>query len=632
MGSPYLLAHGNGKPVDDAKTVMTVPKGEEGEYNVWVRAKDWVPGYHPGKFNLVINGATLPTVFGANDKDWSWEFGGKVKLRVGKTTLTLHDLTGFCGRCDAIFFTKEDNLPPPNGVDEQARAWRRKLRGLPDQPVDGGTFDVVVVGGGVVGAAAALTAARLGERVALVHNRPYLGGNASVEVGLRPRGVTGPLVDELSARHPNGDIKAKTLLDAEPKATLVMEYTVYNAATTTTTTTSGPTLTVTSVDARHARTGREIRLRAPVFIDCSGRAILGLYAHAETLFGQESRAEYNESLAPPARDTTHHGNTVFFRTRMDSSPSPFPPVPWATAVAKDFSDLRGQLTRPGLENGEGPQVVLPPTTSTASASPSIPRRMKGPLTHFWEYGNYLDPYTSGEHIRDHLLRAIYGTFSNVKTLEPDTYANLALEWVAFVPATGEFRRYKGAYVLSEGDIRSHKAFYDGVVFNDGAFCLHYPNENANASAKPNNNDPERPTATARRNGYDFRLHYWEWDERDRTPYWVPLRCLYSANVANLLMAGKHVSATHIAVSNMKFMGNGAQHAIATAAAAHLCHKYATTPAGIYEQKGGQWLGELKELCARITGMSTSTGTSTTTGTHRAGDGRNGGAERVKSRL
>ncbi|KIW73121.1 hypothetical protein PV04_01264 [Phialophora macrospora] len=613
MGSPYLLAHGNGKPVADAKTAMTVPKGEEGEYNVWVRAKDWVPGHHPGRFNLVINGATLPIEFGANDKDWTWEFGGKVQLRAGKTTLTLHDLTGFCGRCDAIFFTKEDKLPPPNGVDEQARAWRRKLRGLPDQPVDGGTFDVVVVGGGVVGAAAALTAARLGERVALVHNRPFLGGNASVEVGLRPRGVTGPLVDELSARHPNGDIKAKTLLDAEAKATLFMEYTVYNAATTTTTTTtSAPTVTITSIDARHARTGREIRLRAPIFIDCSGRAILGLYAHAETLFGQESRAEYNESLAPPARDTTHHGNTVFFRTRMNSSPAPFPPVPWATAVAKDFSDLRGQLTRPGLENGDGPQVVLPPTTPV-----SVPRRMKGPLTHFWEYGNYLDPYTSGERIRDHLLRAIYGTFSNVKTLEPDTYANLALEWVAFVPATGEFRRYKGAYVLSEGDIRSHRPFHDGVVFNDGAFCLHYPN--ANASATPTNNDSGH--AHARHHDYDFRLHYWEWDERDRHPYAVPLRCLYSANVANLLMAGKHVSATHIAISNMKFMGNGAQHALATAAAAHLCHKYATTPAGIYEQRGGQWLGELKELCARITG----------TGTHHAEDSKDRG-ERVKSRL
>ncbi len=573
MGSPYLLAHGNGKPVADAKTVVTVV--EAGEYNVWVRAKDWVPGHHPGRFKLVINDAVLPTEFGANDKDWSWEFGGKVKLRAGKTRFTLHDLTGFCGRCDAIFFSKEGTAPP-NAVDGQSRAWRRKLRGLPDQPVDAGTFDVVVVGGGVVGSAAALTAARLGDRVALVHNRPYLGGNASVEVGLRPRGVTGSLVEELSDRHSNGDIKARSLLEAELTAKLFMEYTVYNATTTKS--------TITSISARHARTGKEIKLTAPIFIDCSGRATLAPYCNAETLSGQEARAEYNESLAPEARDEMHHGNTVFFRTRESSTAVPFPPVPWATSIAKDFSDLRGQLTRPGVENGPGPQVI----PSTHVDDPKVKRRMKGPLTHFWEYGNWLDPYTHGEHIRDHLLRAIYGTFSNVKTLEPATYANLALDFVAFVPATGEFKRYKGGYILSEPDIRRHVPFPDGVVTNDGAFCLHYPYPHSHPSS-----DAE---STAK---YDFRLKYWEWDERDGKPYSVPFRCLYSSNITNLMMAGKHISATHVAMSNMKFMGNGSQHAIATAAAAHMCKRYKTTPRGICDD--ASWLWELKVLCARLTG-------------------------------
>lgn len=159
--------------------------------------------------------------------------------------------------------------------------------------------------------------------------------------------------------------------------------------------------------------------------------------------------------------------------------------------------------------------------------------MQGPLTHFWEYGQRLDPYRQGEHIRDHLLYAIYGTFSNVKTMEPKRYANLQLEWVAFVPAQGEFRRYKGDYVLTETDIRTHKQFRDAVVKNGGAFCLHYP---AAIGAK-----------------YDFRLDYWEWDERDQKDYDIPFRSLYSANIANLMMAGKPISVTHIAGSNTKFM-------------------------------------------------------------------------------
>jgi glycine/D-amino acid oxidase-like deaminating enzyme len=105
----------------------------------------------------------------------------------------------------------------------------------------------VVVGGGVTGVAAALTAARLGDRVALIQDRPYLGGNASVEIGLSPRGVRGPLIEELIERHPNGDLYAKRLLDAERSATVFLEYTVYNTVTTDS--------TIVSIDARNARSG-----------------------------------------------------------------------------------------------------------------------------------------------------------------------------------------------------------------------------------------------------------------------------------------------------------------------------------------------------------------------------------------
>jgi hypothetical protein len=187
---------------------------------------------------------------------------------------------------------------------------------------------VVVVGGGVTGSAAALAAARLGSRVALIQDRPYLGGNASVEVGLSPRGVTGPLIDELSQRTQDGDLYALKLLEAKPTATVFMQHSVFSAVT------DGQR--IVSVDAREARTGLERRLRAPVFIDCSGTAILGLLSGAETLFGQEAWAEFGESLAPEERDDMHHGNTVFFRTRLADSPAPFPDVPWALDVAQDF--------------------------------------------------------------------------------------------------------------------------------------------------------------------------------------------------------------------------------------------------------------------------------------------------------
>ena len=560
MGSPYLIAHGNGQPVEDATTTISV--ADPGVYNVWVRAKDWVPGYHPGRFTLTVNGTILQTVLGANDKGWVWQHTGKVELEVGNTNLTLHDLTGFCGRCDAIFLSR-DNISPPEGTNEVGRAWRRRLRGLPSTPVAAGHFDVVVVGGGVPGIAAALTTARLGSRVALVHDRPFLGGNASVEIGLSPRGTRGQLVDDIVDRVPGGDLPATQLFEAEANAEVFLEYRVYAVVTTNS--------KIVSVDAREARSGREIRISAPVFIDCSGKCILGLYSGAETMSGQESRAEYGEPLAPEHREESHHGNTLFFRTRMADVPVPFPSVTWATAVAKDYADLGGQLRRPGVENGPGPAL----SSAKMASKREMRKRMTMPLTHYWEYGQFLDPYEHGEHIRDHLLQAVYGTFSNVKQGDPQTYANLVFDHVAYVAAQGEFRRYRGAHILTETDIRSHRHFPDTVAQNDGAFCLHYPGHEK----------------------YDFRLKDWEWDERDGKPYEIPFRSLYSINISNLMMAGKHMSATHVASSNTKFMGNGAQHAIATAAAAHLCLKYTTTPRGIYERH----MQELQGIISKLTG-------------------------------
>ena len=554
MGSPYLLAHGLGRPVADACTTIRVDVA--GDYEVWVRAKDWVPSHHPGRFALAINGVPLATELGANGRDWSWQSAGKVALDVGEATLALHDLTGFDGRCDAIYLAR-DGVAPPDSVDAKSRAWRRALRGLPDQPVDAGDFDVIVVGGGVSGCAAALTAARLGQKVALIHDRPVLGGNASKEIGLMPRGAQGRILQELSQRTADGDLVALSLLEAEPTASVFLEHRIVAV------TREGDR--IVSIDAVQARGGHERRFRGRVFIDASGVAIVGVLAGAETLFGREARSDFNEPYAPEVADGMHHGNTLFFRTRMADHPVPFPDVPWATEVSKDYANLSGQLTRPGLENGSGPAAGANPDTPTFQFSddPSQAWMMQFPATHFWEYGQWLDPYTSGEFVRDYLMRALYGTFANVKALEPELYANLEFDWMAYVAAQGEFRRYRGDYVLTENDIRDHTRFNDMLIANDGSFCIHCAWDPGEGK-------------------YDFRLKDWIFDGRDQQSYGIPFRCLYSANIDNLLMAGKHISVTHVAGSSVKLMGNGAQHGVAVAAAAFLCNEHDTTPRGLLE--------------------------------------------------
>ena len=52
------------------------------------------------------------------------------------------------------------------------------------------TTDIVVVGGGLAGVCAAIGAARQGSRVALLQNRPVLGGNSSSEVRVWVCGAT----------------------------------------------------------------------------------------------------------------------------------------------------------------------------------------------------------------------------------------------------------------------------------------------------------------------------------------------------------------------------------------------------------------------------------------------------------
>ena len=183
MGSPYLLAHGLGVPVENASTVIQVRKA--GKYRVWVRTRDWVKQWNktgsPGRFEVLLNGKALDATFGTEKASWHWQDGGTIMLKVGDNRLELQDLTGFDGRCDAIFLSSELDLFPPD-EGKLLAVFRREMLGLPVEPEDGGEYDLVVIGGGIAGCCAALSAARLGCKVALIQNRPVLGGNNSSEV------------------------------------------------------------------------------------------------------------------------------------------------------------------------------------------------------------------------------------------------------------------------------------------------------------------------------------------------------------------------------------------------------------------------------------------------------------------
>lgn len=382
--------------------------------------------------------------------------------------------------------------------------WRRGLLGLPDTPPSGGTSDVVVVGGGVAGCSAALTAARLGSRVVFVQNRPVLGGNSSSEIGIRPAGIDRSVVTEVVG----GD--RERVIRAERRIRLLLGWHAFRV--------SVEGKRITGVDAKNNRTGEELRLRAPIFVDCTGDGWIGYRAGADYRMGREARNEFDESLAPEEADRMTHGATLFFKIALDETPVPFPDVPWATEIAGDHLDV--------VSN------------------------------HSWEYGHRRDMIGEAEEIRDHLLCAIYGTFANVKQKFPKKASKARLSHVGHVAARGESRRLVGDYILTENDIRTSRQFPDAVATGSLVFCLHYPGEE-----------------------YDFRN---KMNLIPVRPYGIPFRCLYSRNVDNLMMAGRNASATHIAYYSIKLMKTGGHMGVAVGAAAALCKKYRTTPRGVYK--------------------------------------------------
>ena len=149
--------------------------------------------------------------FGASgEKGWKWVEGGTVRIdKNQEVKFELQDLTGFDGRCDAIFLTQDKNEMPPNDLTSMSQ-WRKKLLGTSEIKKLDRKFDLVVVGGGVAGICASVAAARSGLTVALIQNRPVLGGNNSSEIrvhlmGKVDQGNPYPTLGRIVRELDNGD-------------------------------------------------------------------------------------------------------------------------------------------------------------------------------------------------------------------------------------------------------------------------------------------------------------------------------------------------------------------------------------------------------------------------------------------
>jgi len=554
MGSPYLLAHGLGEPVADATTTVTFRS--PGTYRVFVRTMDWVarwkaPGA-PGRFQLAVGGATLRTTFGTQGAGWHWQYGGTVTVAGKKATLTLHDLTGFEGRCDAVWFTTDTKLTPPNDLKTMA-GWRKKLLGLPADPPDAGRFDLVVVGGGVAGTCAAVSAAREGLQVALIQNRPVLGGNNSSEVrvcqegkaNLPPFPNVGNILHELcpprssnnSAAFLYGDSRKERLVRAEKNIRLFLNTHAFKV--------HKRGRRITAVIAKNTRTSRELRFAAPLFVDCTGDGTIGYLAGADYRMGREGRSETGETMAPAKPDRRTMGSSNLWNSTRTAGPSRFPDCEWAVRITDR----------------------------------NCPKAYRGRPTHgswWWESGMGYDTIADAEYIRDYNFRVVYGVWSFVKNrcAEKAQYANRKLKWLAYVAGKRESRRLLGDVILSQQDIEQAKPYPDGCVTTTWPIDLHFPKR---SHSKHFPGEEFLAGATSRK----------------IKPYPIPYRCFYSRNVENLMMAGRNISVTHVALGSVRVMITTGAMGEAVGKAAAICAKRRVAPRDVYTKH----LTEYKRLLA-----------------------------------
>lgn len=555
MGSPYLLAHGMGVSVKDAVTTVDVQQG--GTYDVYVRTYNWTSPWAPakdgpGKFQLSVGGQRLKTVLGCKGDRWQWQKAGKVRLGKGKTELRLHDLTGFDGRCDAILLTTDASRSLKQLGDGGSWTARRNAGGKSAVPSHTASYNLVVVGGGIAGMCAAVSAARNGCKVALVNDRPVLGGNNSHEVRVHLGGISetgtypslGRMLREFGhSRSGNAmpadyyeDAKKDSFIQSEPNVALYAPYHAVEVSQQ-----GGRIQTVTVEDIN---TGDRICLSAPLFSDCTGDGTIGFLAGADYRMGREAASEYGENIAPEQADSTVMGSSVQWYARDDSRATSFPEFSYGVTFDEDNCE----------------------------------RVSKGEWT--WEMGMRNNQITEAERVRDYGLLVVYSNWSYLKNHARDKaqYRRQSLDWVAYVMGKRESRRLMGDYVLSQDDIDKNVFHEDATFTTTWAIDLHFA-DSLNTARFPAGAFKART------------IHRWIY------PYAVPYRCLYSRNVDNLFMAGRNISVTHVALGTVRVMRTTGMMGEVVGMAAALCKQHQALPRDVYRL----YLPELKAMMEKGAG-------------------------------
>lgn len=422
--------------------------------------------------------------------------------------------------------------------------------------------DLTVIGGGLSGTCCAITAARQGIKVVLIQDRPVLGGNSSSEVRLWVLGATshmgnnnrwareGGLINEILIENTFRNEESNPLIfdsillekvAAEKNITLLLNTAVSDL--------DMRDDHIERVKAFCSQNSTAYTVTSPLFCDASGDGIAGFLAGAAFRMGAESKEEFGEKFAPSKEYGELLGHSLYFYTKDTGRPVKFVPPSFA------LSDIT-----------------------------KIPRYRKFSVKdqgcNLWwiEYGGRLDTIHDTEEIKWELWKVVYGVWNYIKNSGQFPEAEtMSLEWVGTIPGKRESRRFEGDYILRQQDIIEQKKFDDVVAFGGWSIDLH-PADGI-FSEMPGCN---------------------QWHSKG--VYGIPYRCYYSRNIQNLFLAGRIISATHVAFGSSRVMGTCSHGAQAVGIAAALCKKYGINPSLLGKERMEELQLELLKTGQHLPGM------------------------------
>ena len=401
------------------------------------------------------------------------------------------------------------------------------------------TCDLCVVGGGLSGTIAALSAARHGLKVVLIQDRPMLGGNCSSEIRMWVRGArgywnreTGILAEFEEENIYRNPTLAPTLWDSvlfgkvteNKNITLLLNASCLNAKC--------ENNKIESVTAWQLTTYTWHNVKAKYFADCSGDSVLAPLCGAKHRIGREGNAEFNETIGPVISDSKTMGMSLLLQARETDHPVKFIPPEWANVYETDED------------------IDIKKSSVKYSETRSHEIGTSGCNLWWMELGGDTEAISNTEETRDELLKVAFGIWDHIKNKGSHGYDNWELEWIGFLPGKRESVRYIGEHILTQNDILSGGQFDDAVAYGGWPMDDHNPK-----GFKANSIDDKASV-----------MH------PAPSPYGIPYRCLYSVNIENLFFAGRNISATHAAMSSTRVMATCSLLGQALGTAASICFK------------------------------------------------------------